>query len=187
MKITLFLSPSPGWTSLLCPRLLCPIPCGVGDSVHSQCKIISSCCSFLLRFFLCSGISSPLTPVLLWNRFSMWYSSFREYPPGLGPPWHVPFLAPWSTSVSFPCWPLWVFFLLFRTPFVLFYFVMWHFLSFLKYTFPEVFSVVLRGSAMSAHGTAGTSWAWDRAAPRLFPQKLLLQPLCCQHFAGYNQ
>lgn len=111
MKVTLFLSPSPGWTSLLCPS-----PCGRGGGQCSQSvQIVSSCCSFLLRFFLCSGISSPLAPVLLWNRFSTWYSSFRAYPPGLGPPWHIPFLAPWSTSVSLPLWH-WFFFL-FLTPF----------------------------------------------------------------------
>lgn len=69
----------------------------------------------------------------------------------------------------------------------LFYFVRWHFLPFLKCTFPEVFSVVLRGSAVSGRATVGTSWAWGRATPGLFPQKLLLQPLCCQQLAGYNQ
>lgn len=41
-----------------------------------------------------------------------------------------------------------------------FYFVLWHFLPFLKSTFPEVLSVLLRGWAMSGCGTVGTSWAW---------------------------
>lgn len=80
-----------------------------------------------------------------------------------------------------------VFFLVFLTPFVLFYLVLWHFLPFLKYTFPEVLSVVLRGSAVSGCGSVGASWAWGRAAPGLFPLERLLQPLCCQHLAGYNQ
>lgn len=169
MKLTIFPPPFPGWTSLLCPS-----PCGAGG------KGITVQDSFFLLL-----LPSHVFP-LLWHKLPSWQlscfgtGSLR----GTVPSGHI-HLA-WSTSsLSFS--DLDVVFLLFLTPFVLFYFVLWHFLPFLKYSFTEVLSVLLRGSAVSGCGTAGTSWAWGRATPGLFPPELLLQPLCCQHLASYNQ
>lgn len=79
-----------------------------------------------------------------------------------------------------------VFPLLFLTAFVPSSFL-WHLLPFLKYAFPEVLPVSLRGSAQSCCGAVGASWAWDRAAPGLFLQGLPLWPHCCQHLAVYTQ
>lgn len=133
MKVTIFPPPFPGWTSLLCPS-----PCGAGG------KGITVQDSFFLLL-----LPSHVFP-LLWRKLPSWQlscfgtGSLR----GTVPSGHI-HLA-WSTSsLSFS--DLDVVFLLFLTPFVLFYFVLWHFLPFLKYSFTEVLSVLLRGSAV---------WLW---------------------------